>query len=103
VRIREHIKLRSDALILLSLLLAVPGFAVASLAPDNFALICIALVVFVAGMFFTLVAMIRRIPCPWRKQPLGSIASKVAKRGLRLGKECPHCGVSFDTEMPVKR
>jgi len=97
--IRDHIRQQADALTFLALLSAVPFFVVNLRAPDNFPLLCAALAVLAGGLFFTLVVMMRRIPCPRCKRPLGSIASKVAKRGLRLGLQCPHCGVSFDEQM----
>lgn len=97
--IRDHIKQHSDARTCFAILWVVPLFIVNLEAPDNFPLLCAALAVLAGGSFFTLVVITRRIPCPRCKRPLGSIASKVAKRGLRLGKECPHCGVSFDEQM----
>ena len=97
--IRDQIKQHSDGLTCFAILWAVPLFVVNLEAPDNFPLLCVALAVLAGGLFFTLVVMMRRIPCPRCKRPLGSIASKVAKRGLRLGTGCPHCGVSFDEQM----
>jgi hypothetical protein len=45
-----------------------------------------------------------QIPCPKCHKPLGRIGFRAANAGgLAAAGRCPHCGVSFDEQVPEKR